>query len=272
MNISTCTNGNRNYRPLGWCGGNWQRSWRSRYTTVPFFASPIIIRLQSGSRQGTAIRTCKLLTCNSSATRMPMYGALTVIIQLSQSISNYFISTELQLLSFVSFLYMIWKHPTISHVNDESAPTRDALSTASTLSLTRPVSPRLADVREPRKRPLPPLWNKMICLEAIRVERQQYSHLEPLLATSLLLPSNRYQVRDVLPLSNRRTGFHLGCSSTRYPAILRNTKVEMTTQGKGHSGEWPSSSILMEDVLGFVHYFGTVATGRSVYEAWNFEP
>lgn len=104
---------------------------------------------------------------------------------------------------------------------------------ASTLSLTRPVSPRLADVREPRKRPLPPLWNKMICLEAIRVERQQYSHLEPLLATSLLLPSNRYQVRDVLPLSNRRTGFHLGCSSTRYPAILRNTKVEMTTQGKG---------------------------------------
>ena len=108
--------------------------------------------------------TIQLPTCNSSATRMPMYGALTVIIlQKFNSVSRslIIISTELQLLSFVSFQYKIWKHPTTSHVNDESAPTRDALSIASTLSLTRPVSPRLADVREPRKGPLPPLWNKI---------------------------------------------------------------------------------------------------------------
>ena len=31
---------------------------------------------------------------------------------------------------------------------------------ASTSSLTRPASPRLADAREPRKHPLPPTWNK----------------------------------------------------------------------------------------------------------------
>lgn len=47
----------------------------------------------------------------------------------------------------------------MSHVNDGSEP-KDAVPIASTSSLTRPGSPRLADLREPRKHPLPPLWNK----------------------------------------------------------------------------------------------------------------
>ena len=79
MNISTCTNGNRNYQTgnghLDDAATGKDHGAHGTFS-YSFFASPIIIRLQSGSRQGTAIRTCKLLTCNSSATRT----SLTVII------------------------------------------------------------------------------------------------------------------------------------------------------------------------------------------------
>jgi hypothetical protein len=93
---------------------------------------------------------------------MPVYGALTVIIFQKSNSARFPINycAELQLLSSASFLYIIWTHTTISHVNDGSAPTRDGVSLASTSSLTRPASPRLADVREPRKHSLPPLVNK----------------------------------------------------------------------------------------------------------------
>ena len=96
-------------------------------------------------------------TGNADASVWCSYGNDFSKIQNSQ-ISNYY--AELQLLSFASFLYVIWTHTTVTHVNDRSEPNRETVSIASTSSLTRPSSPRLVDVKEPRKHPLPPLWNK----------------------------------------------------------------------------------------------------------------
>ena len=97
------------------------------------------------------------VTGNADASAWCSYGKYSPNFNSARSLNC---CAELQLLSFASFLYIIWTHTTISHVNNGSASTRDTTSIASTSSLTRPASPRLSDVREPRKHSLPLLWNK----------------------------------------------------------------------------------------------------------------
>ncbi|KAF8802541.1 hypothetical protein BYT27DRAFT_7341419 [Phlegmacium glaucopus] len=108
-------------------------------------------------------------------------------------------SYELQLLSFASFLYIIWTHTTISYVKNASTPGRDAVPMPSTSS-ARPASPRLVDGRESRKHSSSLVWNKnnfgYVWMSVPKNYRESSDDgiltgllLGPLIASSLLLSS-----------------------------------------------------------------------------------
>jgi hypothetical protein len=72
---------------------------------------------------------------------------------------TFIVVAELQILSAISFLYIIWTHSTLSNVkNPPLSPQGIVLGTPALFVPNRPASPRLPEGN--RRQPSPAIWTK----------------------------------------------------------------------------------------------------------------